>query len=227
MILRRKLYEAVGEGDINGLRELLEIPHQEEKYEELLLLALDRNFPEIATLLLENQANPNVPDDRGNTPLFYAEGYSNILLTTSLLQHKANPDIQNRDGKTVLHRSVMSENKELVQLLLEHPANPNVPDDQGNTPIFYTINAKIFTLLLEHNADIDLQNKAGDSIRGLLENPTLSKYNSHLRKLLNDYLMEQLQNIKVVDEGLAVTELGNQVNLLLGENLGHSEQDIS
>ena len=143
MKIRNKLYEAVGEGDVESLRELLDISNQKEHYGELLSIAVTHNFLEIVTLLLEHQANPNIQDNRGNTPILYTK--------------------------------------------------------------FDTM----FRLLLEHNADIDLQNKAGDSIRSILEDPTLSKYNSHLSKLLNDYLIEQLQNIKVADEGVVVTELGS------------------
>lgn len=224
---KHKLFEAVEEGDVESLRNLLKNSKGTEDYGALLLLALDRNFPETAILLLENKADPNVRDDGGNTPLFYAVAYHNIQSITSLLGHKANPNIQNHVGKTALHSSAKLEGKKSVKLLLENKADPNIPDDYGETPIFYARNPKIFTLFLEHNADIDFKNKEEHSIRYLLEEPSLFEYNSHLRDALNDYSTKQLQNIKVADEGVAVTEPDNQVNLLAEENASNNAQDIS
>lgn len=224
---KQKLFEVVGEGDVESLRKILKNSKDTKDYGELLLLALDRNFPEVAILLLENKADPNVRDDRGNTPLFYAVAYHNIQSITSLLRHKANPDIQNCAGKTALHISAQLVGKKSVKLLLKHQADPNIPDNYGETPIFYLRTPEIFTLLLEHNADIDLKNKEGHSIRYLLEEPSLFEYNSHLRNALNDYLTQQLQNIKVADEGVSVTERYNQVSLLAEENFSSSAQDMS
>lgn len=224
---RRELYEAVGEGDVESLTNLLAKTMDTKHYNDLLLLALDRNFPEVAILLLEHKADPNIRIYGDEAPIFYAVVRGNIPLITSLLNHKANLDIQNCAGKTVLYHSVKARDEQLVRLLLEHEANPNIPDDYGDTPLFYTGNAKIFKLLLEHNADINLKNNAGDSVRSLLEDRNLPPYSSHLPKILNDYLIEQLQNIKVVDEGIGLLEIDNKVNLLTGENLDNSEQDIS
>ncbi len=211
MKIRNKLYEAVGEGDVESLRELLDISNQKEHYGELLSIAVTHNFLEIVTLLLEHQANPNhiTSEKSKETLLFSAVRSCTVPLITKLLEYKADINKQNDDGKTVLHCKVNVADLALVKLLLEHQANPNIQDNRGNTPILYTKFDTMFRLLLEHNADIDLQNKAGDSIRSILEDPTLSKYNSHLSKLLNDYLIEQLQNIKVADEGVVVTELGS------------------
>ena len=222
MTRRTQLFEAVGENDIDQLRKLLAIPHSEEGYEQLLSIAVTHNFPEIVTLLLEHKANPNyiTSEKCKETLLFSAVRSSSIPLITTLFQHQADPNIQNDEGKTVLHSRVNVADEASVKLLLENKADPNILDNKGNTPIFYARTAAIFKLLLEHNTDIDLHNKAGDSVRALLENSTLSNYNSHLRKALNDYQMEQLQNIKVADEGIGCTALDDKGDLL-GELLNY------
>ena len=223
MMTKGELYRAVGEGDVESLTNLLAKTTDTKHYNDLLLLALDRNFPEVAILLLENKADPNIRIYGEEVPMFYAVVRGNIQLITSLLNHRANLDIQNCAGKTVLHKSVISKNQEVVKLLLDNKANPNIPDDYGDTPLFYTGNAEIFTLLLEYKADIDLKNNLGDSIRSLLEDPTLTKYNSHLSKLLNDYLIREQCYIKVADEGIRCTALDDRGDLLAGENRDNSE----
>ena len=210
MKIRNKLFEAVGEGDVENLRNLLAKTTDTKDYNDLLLLALERNFPEVAISLLENKADPNLRIYGDEAPIFYAVVRGNIPLITSLLNHKANLDIQNCAGKTALHKSVISINQELVKLLLDNKANPNIPDDYGDTPIFYTGNADIFKLLLEHNADIDLKNNTGDSIRKLVEEPNLPPYSSHLPKILSDYLIREQSYIKVADEDLWHAESDNK-----------------
>lgn len=186
---------------------------------------MDRNFSEVAILLLEHNADPNVRDGMGNTPLFYAGAYFNVSipLINSLFNHKANPNLQNDEGTTVLHKAVISANMALVKLLLTLQADPNVPDNKGNSPIFDARNTAIFKLCLDYNADIDLQNKAGDSVRALLENATLSDYNSHLRKVLDDYQMNELQNIKVADKDIGGAELNNRPLRTLAPDEGMQE----
>lgn len=223
MMTKGELYEAVGEGDVESLTNLLAKTTDTKHYNDLLLLALDRNFPEVAILLLENKADPNIRIYGDEVPMFYAVVRGNIQLITSLLNHRANLDIQNCAGKTVLHKSVISKNQEVVKLLLDNKANPNIPDDRGEIPIFFTGNPEIFRRLLESNTNIDFKNTAGGSIRGILDDRDLPPYSSHLSEILSDYLIEQLQNTKVADEGIRCTALDDRGDLLAGENRDNSE----
>jgi ankyrin repeat protein len=143
-----------------------------------------------------------------------------------LLEHKVDPNIQNLSGKTVLHEAARSADEAAVKLLLDNKANPNILDNKGNTPIFYARTAAIFKLLLEHNTDIDLHNKAGESVRGLLYDPNLPPYHAHLPQIISDYLIrEQWRNSQVEDVDLI--ELDDKGDLLGEDNLSSSEQVIS
>lgn len=211
MTISNKLYEAVGENDLNGLKVLLETPDQKEDYGKLLSIAVTHNFSEIATLLLEHNADPNhiTSQKSEETPLFSAVRSLSRSLITRLLEHKADINKQNNEGKTVLYYRVNVADEASVKLLLENKADPNIQDNQGNIPIFYARNTAIFTLLLDYNSDIDLQNKAGDSIWSVLEDPTLSNYNSHLSKALQEYQNNQLTNTKITVPEFSGDSYGN------------------
>lgn len=68
-----------------------------------LIYACARGSLDIATLLLQYKADPNIQDARGNTPLHSAaeNGWADIVL--KLLEYKAKPNIINENRDTPLH----------------------------------------------------------------------------------------------------------------------------
>jgi ankyrin repeat protein len=80
-----------------------------------------------ATLLLDNGADPNIPDKKGQTVLLVAANtsYANSTEFVSLLLSKnADPNIPSEDGETPLSVAKKGKNHDVVELLLRHGAQP-------------------------------------------------------------------------------------------------------
>lgn len=82
----------------------------------LAAAAIKGNVP-MVRLLLENGANPDLPDAMGMTPLLYASQFENKELIVLLLKHKANKKIANNEGKTAMDYAVFNKNQEIIGLL--------------------------------------------------------------------------------------------------------------
>ena len=90
--------------------------------------------------------------------------------TADLLRHNgADLDVRDRYGRTTLHGAVGSGNFEVVRKLIEYdPAYIHAGEEDGGvTPLHWTSNGNnfkdgsVFRLLLEHGADINVQDDAG------------------------------------------------------------------
>ena len=71
----------------------------------------------LAKLLLENKANPNIPDPTGITPLIYAIQFENKELIELLLKYKADRTKADKAGKTPYDYAVFTNNQEIINLL--------------------------------------------------------------------------------------------------------------
>ncbi len=93
----------------------------------------DKDYDNAVGLLLKAGADPNIHNDRGQTPLHCANGFNSIA---SLLKAGANPNQQDNQGKTPLHYAAkVGLDKESINLFLESRAKLNILDKQGKTPL--------------------------------------------------------------------------------------------
>jgi ankyrin repeat protein len=114
-----------------------------------LYRAVQRNNPEKIQLLLAQGANPNVSNEYGYTPLYWAANYNPISVVELLLAHGANPNIADHDGQTPLYRAVLFGKDSIVELLLAHGANPNIADVNERTPLSLAACSRDLTNIIE------------------------------------------------------------------------------
>ncbi|KAK9870480.1 hypothetical protein WA026_008038 [Henosepilachna vigintioctopunctata] len=120
---------------------------------------------DIAAVLLEFEANPNMQDANGNTPLHLACMQGNEGVIRVLLEHGANINVKNQLDKIALHYAAMFGCSKIVRLLLAKGANPNARNIDGRTPLAYSVcetcNSEIVNILLEYGADLNCLDRYG------------------------------------------------------------------
>jgi ankyrin repeat protein len=130
---------------------------------------------EIAQVLLGRGAAANSKDKQGRTPLHtVAEGgypysqNSDIGVTHLLLEHGADIDAPDEHNRTPLHLASYLGRVQMVLVLLNAGANTRAKDVQGRTPLHQVSQGLYYSqgdgvgvarLLLEHGADINVQDK--------------------------------------------------------------------
>lgn len=67
--------------------------------------------------LLKKNANPNIADSTGSTPLFWAVKFGNKELIESLLKYKADKSIKDLQGMTPFEYALQTNNKDIINLL--------------------------------------------------------------------------------------------------------------
>lgn len=92
----------------------------------------------VVRLLLAHNAEVDVPDIRGTTPLFLASwaGYQDIV--KMLLFHSckpANPNAQTIDNETPLHSSAQHGHTNVVAILLSYGADPTIRNNSFQTAL--------------------------------------------------------------------------------------------
>jgi len=88
-----------------------------------LIIASAENHTEIAKILLNAGADPNIEGDQGLTPLIIASDDNNIELVEMLLEKGAKPNLTEGASHTALYYAIKRGNIEIVRMLLEKGAN--------------------------------------------------------------------------------------------------------
>ncbi len=118
---------AVQELDVNAVDNFGNTP---------LHLAILRNqVPNVAKLLIEYGADPNLSNLQGNTPLHTAVITGRMRHMKMLLEYKADPNAKNKKGQTPLTYSLKS--KLYLKRLLLADADPNIEDENKDTVLHW------------------------------------------------------------------------------------------
>ena len=121
----------------------------------------------VATFLLDHQANIELRDANGFTPLLLAakRGYGDMIDLLLSRGADINAGVQS-SGQTVLHLTTLQGSKSLTEQLLARGAKVNAPDASGKTPLYVAAKMgfkAMAELLLAHGADVNIK----DNERGM------------------------------------------------------------
>lgn len=128
-------------------------------------------------VFLKEGGNPNLPDEKGYPPLYWAIQKNNIPIARSLIQYKANvnarvntvirvafPGSDHKPGKYTTTCSLLFtipslEVLDMMELLLKNKANANARCDNNNTLLHEAAIMRelpVIKLLLKYKANIDI-----------------------------------------------------------------------
>lgn len=85
-------------------------------------------------LLFDINADPNVKDSHGETPLHSAVITGQKEAVELLLDNGADVNAQSNDGDTPLHRALINRKDAIAALLIDRGADANIPNNLGITP---------------------------------------------------------------------------------------------
>jgi serine/threonine protein kinase len=148
----------------------------------ILCSVSESNKVEIADYLINREADLNLRDIRGDTPLHSAAGRGSFRMLKLLIKKGAVLNTVNYYGETPLERAALFGNREKMELLIENGADITL-----GTPLHKAVELKDLetaTLLIKYNADINKTDEFGstplhyavriegnsESVRFLLEN---------------------------------------------------------
>jgi ankyrin repeat protein len=96
------------------------VNHQDRIGYSALHFCAQEKLPAIADFLLTKNANPNLPDLHGNTPLWTAvmNSKTEIGVIQTLLRHGADPNIVNKHGKSAGQMFATIYNKDITEVLV-------------------------------------------------------------------------------------------------------------
>ncbi|CAG9331330.1 unnamed protein product [Blepharisma stoltei] len=97
--------------------------------------ALLYGLTDIVKLLLEKGADPNIPNEIGETPLHHAADNNEYEIAKLLLENNANPNLFTNENETALHQATFRGQVKIVELLMSKGANPNIVNNYGKTSL--------------------------------------------------------------------------------------------
>ncbi|XP_067210656.1 uncharacterized protein [Linepithema humile] len=109
----------------------------------------DYNIRQVATLLLNKDADPNflIPT-HGVTPFHLVIGNDSEEfaeeVTKLFLRHGGNPNVRSNDGMTPVHVAAAWGRINILQLLLANGGDPLCTDNDGRSPFHYAFEGKYF-----------------------------------------------------------------------------------
>ncbi|XP_077887452.1 uncharacterized protein LOC144370512 [Ictidomys tridecemlineatus] len=126
--------------------------------------AIQYEEEECAIILLENGANPNVHNNKGETPLHCAMFYRNTSIATKLLSFNADIEAKNTSGQTPLLFAIKKNRQMMVEFFIKNKANIHAVDDKGRTALMFAVEHKstqIVELLLQRGVNVSASDNYG------------------------------------------------------------------
>ncbi|XP_030217893.1 receptor-interacting serine/threonine-protein kinase 4 isoform X2 [Gadus morhua] len=163
---KRKLCDAIRTNDTARLMKILQpqdVDLQLEGGGGLLHHAVALANEEALKFLLLNNADPNLADGRGSTPLHLAtEKHLKPLAELLLNRRCTNVNAKDEDQHTALHCAAQNGDEAVARLLLERGAALNETDGQGRTPTYVACQhgqENVVRVLLSRGADVHVRGR--------------------------------------------------------------------
>lgn len=128
-------YNLARRGDRRGLARLGKVNQLGKSGRNALMGAAVANDLELATWLLERNANPNLIASDGWNPLLLAADHDHVDMVSLLVQWKADLEATNDLDQTSLHVAAWQDYQETARRLLELGIDVNYCDAAGNTAL--------------------------------------------------------------------------------------------
>uniref|UniRef100_A0A3Q3FBC3 Receptor-interacting serine-threonine kinase 4 n=1 Tax=Labrus bergylta TaxID=56723 RepID=A0A3Q3FBC3_9LABR len=165
-VQKRKLCEAIRIKDTAKLMKILQPQDVDLLLDgggSLLHHAITMTNEEAVKFLLLNNANPNLANTRGSTPLHLAtERHLKPLAELLLGRRSTNVNAKDEDQYTALHWAAQNGDEAITRLLLDRGANINEADGQGRTPAHVACQhgqENVIRVLLSRGADVRIKGK--------------------------------------------------------------------
>ncbi|XP_042359543.1 ankyrin repeat and SOCS box protein 2-like isoform X2 [Plectropomus leopardus] len=169
------IHQAAWYGQDTCLRVLLSgqpgmINKRADRGESALLVAISKDQLRCVEVLLENGADPDIPNYDKETPLYKACEKSNAAIVAALLNRGAAVNTHCIQGWTALQEAACRNNVEICEMLLKAGAKHELTNMYGISPLFTAAQSgqvAALRCLLKHGADINSQ--AADGATALYE----------------------------------------------------------
>ena len=149
-----------------------ELNKRNKDWQTPLQLAIWADWFQLAHILLDHDADANVEDMYGRTPLLLLStsqirGDKALDLVRPLLEHGAELNKRDNDGKTSLQLAMMADWFQLARILLDHGADASTEDEHGRTLLHLLAASRahvsealdLVCPLLEHGAVLNRQDE--------------------------------------------------------------------
>ncbi|CAI4227096.1 unnamed protein product [Auanema sp. JU1783] len=156
-----------------------------------LLYAAYLGHHPVCTILLDNNAQIDECNRRGQTALMLAAACGNKEVVKVLLERGASTDRADRFGRQALHYAANCSQNDVVDLLLAAGADPNATDEEAMTPVLEAcISGHELTLisLLEKGGNVHLKNSRGE------DGIALAAENSKVLRLIREKKKDRVES---------------------------------
>ncbi|HCC70970.1 MAG TPA: hypothetical protein DEQ09_07465, partial [Bacteroidales bacterium] len=171
-------------------------------------IAAKDNLIEIAEALIRADADINLKDKYGATPLHYASAYGYFYMCDLLIYYNASIDDRTEDGNTPLITAVFAGQADISDLLLQSGASPDTPDNKGFTPLMVAAqnnDTLLIGLLLDAGCELNAINTYKYDALGLaIRNNNYKAY----KYLINSLKPADYKNNNIISPVLIARKYG-------------------